>query len=209
MYLKLYFDEKPLFLTEQMEPALEPYAHHDDAVLMDELSTPAINSILHEMRQPKVHAGIFIHTPLADLKKAVWKKFQLVQAAGGLVRNEAGQLLLIFRRGKWDLPKGKLDSGESLEACAVREVKEETGLKAVQVVDQFQPTYHTYTENGHSILKETYWYWLSASNAQQLVPQATEQITDIRWVDTAELPAYATETYASIRDLWVAAGFLH
>ena len=79
-----------------------------------------------------MRASFFIPT-CATLKKAFWKKFMLVQAGGGLVQNGNGQYLFMLRRGKWDLPKGKLDPGETLEQCAVREVGEETGLKRVQV----------------------------------------------------------------------------
>src|SRR5579872_5949786 len=118
MYLKIYFNDKPLFLTDAMTEEIRAYARHDDAVLIDEFSHPAVNSMIHEMRREKVHAGIFIHSDLATLKKAFWKKFMLVQAAGGLVTNGKGEVLFMFRRGKWDLPKGKLDPGETPEHCA-------------------------------------------------------------------------------------------
>src|SRR5215204_4522110 len=122
MNIKVYFNDKPLFLTDTIDSELEPYKHHDDAIFMDEFSPPAINSIIHEMRLQKIHAGVFYHTDFVKLKNAFTKKFTLIKAAGGLVVNDDRHLLLIFRRGKWDLPKGKLDPGESLETCALREV---------------------------------------------------------------------------------------
>src|SRR4051812_48020306 len=101
---------------------------------MDDFSPPAINTIIHEMQAEKVHAGVFLHADLEALKKAIWKKFTIIRAAGGLVVNDGGEMLFIFRRGKWDLPKGKLEEGEDLEECAVREVEEETGLKNVKLL---------------------------------------------------------------------------
>jgi 8-oxo-dGTP pyrophosphatase MutT (NUDIX family) len=207
MHIKIYFNDKPLFLTDAITPEIEPFKHHDDAVYIDEFSHGALNSMLHEMRQEKVHAGIYFHTNVQELKKAFWKKFILVKAAGGLVVNEAGELLFIFRRGKWDLPKGKLDDDESLETCAVREVQEETGLQQVHLQKHLVTTYHTYDESGHHILKETYWYLLSASKNEPLIPQTIEQITQIEWADPANLNKYVSNTYPSIVDVLKAAGY--
>src|ERR1700744_2029728 len=105
MYIKIYFNDKPLFLCDSLTEEIRGYSHHDDAVLIDEFSSHAVNSMIHEMRQPKVHAGIFVHADLEELRKAVWKKFRLVQAGGGLVRNKSGKYLFMLRRGVWDLPK--------------------------------------------------------------------------------------------------------
>src|ERR1700744_2990753 len=113
MYIKIYFNDRPLFLCDRMTDEISAYAHHDDAVLIDEFSHAAVNSMIHEMRQPKIHAGIFIHEDLDALKKAVFKKFVVAQAGGGLVVNGKGEYLFMFRREKWDLPKGHLDPGES------------------------------------------------------------------------------------------------
>jgi len=201
MHIKIYFNDKPLFLTDAMNADIEPYRHHDDAVFIDEFSHGGINSMIHEMRQEKVHAGIYLHTNVEELRKAFWKKFMLVKAAGGLVLNEDGEILFIFRRGKWDLPKGKLDEGETLETCAVREVQEETGLKNVQMKKHLVTTYHTYDESGHHILKETWWYLLSASKKEALVPQTIEQITQIEWADPRNLEKYVSNTFPSIIDV--------
>jgi len=207
MHIKIYFNDKPLFLTDSITAEIEPYAHHDDAVLIDEFSHGGINSMIHEMRQEKVHAGIYLHNNIEELKKAFWKKFMLVKAAGGLVINEAGELLFIFRRGKWDLPKGKLDEGETLEQCAVREIQEETGLQQVQLQKHLVTTWHTYDESGHHILKESSWYLLSASKKQALTPQSIEQITQIEWGAPADLEKYLSNTFPAIVDVLKAAGY--
>jgi 8-oxo-dGTP pyrophosphatase MutT (NUDIX family) len=207
MHIKIYFNEKPLFLTDTITPEIEPFAHYDDAVLIDEFSHGGINSLIHEMRQDKVHAGIYLHNNVEELKKAFWKKFILVKAGGGLVINEAKELLFIFRRGKWDLPKGKLDDGETMEECAVREIKEETGLQQVELKKHLVTTWHTYDESGHHILKETAWYLLSAPKKQALTPQTVEQITQIEWVNAAELQKYVSNTFPAIIDVLQSAGY--
>jgi ADP-ribose pyrophosphatase YjhB (NUDIX family) len=123
---------------------------------------------------------------------------KVIMAAGGLVENEKGELLLIFRKKHWDLPKGKLDSGESLEECAVREVEEETGLKNVQLGELIDVTLHQYEENGESITKKTAWYKMRDSSGDTLTPQTEEQIEEIRWVAPSELGPYMQNTYTNI-----------
>ena len=125
--------------------------------------------------------------------------FQIIRAAGGLVFNEKEEALLIFRRGKWDLPKGKLDEGESLHECAVREVEEETGLKNVKLLSFLTTTYHTYEEDGKQILKESHWYRMEVKGKQTLTPQTEEDITDIRWVAQKDWSALTKNSFPLIR----------
>ena len=201
MYIKIYFNDKPLFLCDEMTEEIKTYAHHDDAVFLDEFSTPAVNSIIHEMRQEKVHAGIFLNSDLDHLKKAVWKKFEIIKAAGGLVLNENKVVLFIFRRGKWDLPKGKLDEGETIEQCAIREVEEETGLKNISLKKDLLTTYHTYNENGKHILKESYWYEMHVEGKQNLIPQTTEDIHEAKWVKRKKLGDVLSNSFPSVKDV--------
>jgi len=201
MHIKIYFQDKPLYLCDDIDHEIAPFVHHDDAVFIDEFSTPAIKSMIHEMKLDKIHAGILYHTNLDALKKAVFKKFMIIQAAGGLVLNPSKAMLFIYRKGKWDLPKGKLDDGETLDHCAVREVKEETGLQHVRLIEPLLTTYHTYDENGHHILKETHWYLMHATGGQHLTPQQDEQISEIKWVGEKDLNKYTQHTYPLILDV--------
>ena len=206
MYIKIYFNDKPLFLCDELTPEISAYSHHDDAVLIDEFDHHTVNTMLHEMRQPKVHAGIFIHQNLDQLRKAIFRKFQLVKAGGGLVKNAEGAYLFMLRRAVWDLPKGKLDPGETIEQCALREVKEETGLKKVQLDGPLLVTYHTYDENGKHILKETHWFRMSAADGSSLKPQQEEQITELRWVSPGEMKPLLQRTFPSVADVIRSAG---
>lgn len=206
MYIKIYFNNKPLFLCDDVDAELQPYLHHDDAVFIDEMNTNAINSMIHEMQQPQVHAGIYFHKPLEELKKGFFKKFTLVPAAGGFVQNEKGEVLMMFRRGKWDLPKGKQDKNESPERCAVRETEEETGLKNIKLISPLLTTWHTYHEGSRFILKETKWFRMKAKGEQKPVPQAEEDITKLEWTSLGELKKYQTKLFPSVRDV-LEAGF--
>ena len=201
MYLKIYFNDKPLFLCDNVDEVIEPFLHHDDALFIDELNTHTVKSMIHEMQVEKVHAGVFFHPNLDELKKAFFKKFTLILAGGGLVQNENTDILLIFRRGKWDLPKGKLDKGEKLEDCAVREVEEETGLKRVKLVSPLTITYHTYHEGARFILKESHWYTMEVKGEQQLIPQTEEDIQKIKWVKSEELEDYIKNSFPSVADV--------
>lgn len=157
--------------------------------------------MIHEMEQDAVHAGVFYHPDLETLRKAFYKKFTIVQAAGGLVVNEHEEALLIFRRGKWDLPKGKLDPGEELGTCALREVEEETGLRNAKLGVPLMVTYHTYHEGSRFILKESHWFNMKCRGEQDLSPQQAEGITEIRWVKAADIPPYYPNTYPSVVDV--------
>lgn len=201
MHIKIYFNDKPLYLCDDIDQEIAPYVHHDDAVFIDEFSTNAIKSMIHEMKLEKIHAGVLYHTNLEELKKAVFKKFSIIYAGGGLVLNPSKAILLIFRKGKWDLPKGKLDEGESLDQCALREVKEETGLQHLRLIEPLLVTYHTYDEDGKHILKETHWYLMHAGRDQQLKPQHEEQITAIEWAGEKQLPKYMENTFPLIKDV--------
>jgi 8-oxo-dGTP pyrophosphatase MutT (NUDIX family) len=201
MYIKIYFGNKPVYLTDEMNAYLNEIIHHPDAVFIDELSNPAIKSLLHEIIKDDFHAGIIWNEDFEKLKKAFFKHFTQVTAAGGLVENEKGEILLIFRRGKWDLPKGKLDKGETLEQCAVREVMEETGLTNVELKKPLTITYHTYDEFGKHILKDSHWFKMKVNGAQTLTPQTEEDISELKWVKKKELSNYMNNTFPSVKDV--------
>ncbi len=200
-YITIYFGDKPVYLCNELNQEIEEIRHHSDAVFIDELSTAAINSLLHEIKKAAFHAGIIFHPDFERLKKAFFKHFKLVQTGGGLVKNGAGEILIIFRRGKWDLPKGKLDDGETLEECALREVREETGLQKLKIVSKINITYHTYIEFGKHILKESYWYLMNAMEGNELVPQAEEDITEICWVKKEDIHKYLENTFPTIKSI--------
>jgi 8-oxo-dGTP pyrophosphatase MutT (NUDIX family) len=201
MEIKIYFGDKPVYLCDALDSQLQELLHHPDTVFVDEFTTPAINALLHEIKKESFHAGVFLHSDLEKLRKSFFKHFTLIQAAGGLVLNDKKEFLMIFRRDKWDLPKGKLDDGEDLEACAIREVEEETGLGNLSITDKIGCTYHTYDQFGKHILKETHWYRMVAKGPQTPVPQVEEDIERLEWGNKKKLPEYLANTYPSIAEI--------
>lgn len=198
---KIYVQNKPLFLTDKISDEIKAYLHRPQTVFMDELSFANLDYILQQMENDSTHAGVFQHSGTNELLQAFKAHLTVFQAAGGLVYTPDRELLLIFRRGKWDLPKGKLDEGEDLEACALRELEEETGLSTATMVQPISVTYHTYHERGKHILKESHWYLMRSEKAEPLTPQTEEDIEKCEWVSLKNLPLYTTNMHASIIDV--------
>lgn len=140
----------------------------------------------------------------AEKPDALWADFQScfhrLDAAGGFVLNNQGQLLVFLRRGYWDMPKGKIDPGETPEQAAMREVREETGLVHLEAGPLLTHTWHTYREKGERILKCTWWFRMKTTDVE-FIPQTEEDIEEIRWVDPQAWLTAAPTVYASIREV--------
>ncbi len=131
--------------------------------------------------------------------------FLNVKAAGGVVRHDE-RILFIYRQGKWDLPKGKIDPGESPEEAALREVREETGITGHRIVKTLPSTWHIYQSPykesaGKWILKETYWFEMEVPGMEKMRLQAEEGITDAGWIPVKKLDKVVKNTYRSLKEL--------
>jgi 8-oxo-(d)GTP phosphatase len=122
-------------------------------------------------------------------------------AGGGIIKNSEGAYLFIFRKNKWDLPKGKLDPGETIKECAVREVLEETGVNISSCDELFETTFHIYNENNVLVLKETHWYAMNVIDEVTLTPQLEEGITALEWIKPDNLDKVLANTYPSVTHL--------
>ncbi len=130
------------------------------------------------------------------------KNLILIEAAGGIVYHQnSNDILFIFRRNKWDLPKGKIDDGESIEQAALREVEEECGIHSHKIIRKFKDTYHIYFFKNEWVLKKTYWFIMQCENPETLVPQAEEDITEIKWVDKNSLNEIFQNTYVMVAEM--------
>ena len=125
----------------------------------------------------------------------------MIIAAGGVVYNDRKQLLMIFRNGIWDLPKGKIEVNENIRDCAIREVMEETGVENLEIVEKLQDTYHTYSINNQDILKKTYWFRMQTNYSGNLKPQISEGIEKVCWMSSSEILSISNELYGNIKDL--------
>lgn len=167
-----------------------------------------ITDLKPQVRQfldPGKKGNLYIfHDDKDSLFKTFSQCFKNVSAGGGLLKNERGEILVIFRRGKWDLPKGKAEPGESIERTAVREVEEECGLKGIQLGEFLTTTYHIYSEGKKYILKQTDWYSMLYTGKAEPVPMSSEEITEARWINPYALDLIYSNTYPSIIEVFVA-----
>ena len=138
---------------------------------------------------------------ITDNWESFCANYLLIEAAGGLVYNNSNQLLMIFRNGKWDLPKGKLEVGENIKECAIREVEEECGVLGLSIAKPLQDTYHTYEINEQKILKRTYWFEMSTGFKGELIPQNEEGITKVVWVDEQNIAEKLDNSFGNIKEL--------
>ena len=136
----------------------------------------------------------------------ICSEFNQINAGGGLVRNSAGEYLLIFRNGKWDLPKGKQEAGEDIKVTAVREVEEECGIDSLELGNLLCVTHHTYRMNGEFMLKHTFWYNMEYKGDAALKPQTEEDIEMCKWVKGEEIAELVKDTYPSIKRVFEVAG---
>ncbi len=151
-------------------------------------------------KNKNIRAVVLYHPDLEVLWADFQACFKVLEAAGGYVLNAQGELLVFYRRGSWDLPKGKIDKGETPEQAAVREVQEETGLLNIDLGSFLAHTYHTYEEKGKRILKKTWWYRMQTTDTQ-LVPQTEEDIEEIRWVTPGPWLESGVVVYPNIREV--------
>ena len=130
-------------------------------------------------------------------KKSFKNAFKIIAAAGGVVLHQE-KILLMYRRKSWDLPKGKIDAGETPQKAAIREIKEETNIDA-KIIGKIGKTYHNYRQNGAFILKKTYWYVLQAQGKINPKPQTEEDIEKLIFADNAQMIECNKKMYQSIR----------
>ncbi len=162
----------------------------------------SISELVHHLNNENTEQEI--HCLYGKNVSLVWRLFSkhytLIRAGGGIVRNAKNEILFIFRNGKWDLPKGKVEKTESIDVCAIREVQEECGLKNLVLIKHLVDTYHTYGTGPKLKLKKTSWFTMF-SDDKELIPQLEEGITKIKWVKESKLKKVLSNTYSSIPEV--------
>ena len=198
MALKVYFGDKAIYIGNSIDD-IESKAIHQKAVVLNTIEEHKIADFLTTLQNSDASSGIISYNT-AEALAALKKHFTFIEAAGGFILNNQDKVLMIFRRGKWDLPKGKLDEYETLEGCALREVKEETGISA-RIVGPLGTTYHTYLQGVEPILKISHWYSMKAEEYETLQPQTEEDIELCEWVRKENIATYFEGAHPSIQDI--------
>lgn len=146
----------------------------------------------------KINGVTLYHDDLIKLKTDFKSLFTTIEASGGIVVNEFDEILFIFRRGFWDLPKGKIEIGETRRQAAIREVEEETGIKDLTLIKKIGKTRHTFKiKPGSRVLKKSHWY-LMTTKKQKLKPQKAEDILKAEWIDLNTFYKICNPVYKNI-----------
>jgi hypothetical protein len=162
----------------------------------------SISSVLKKTQSGELDAIFLYHSDLKGLWKNFKDYFEIERAAGGLIKNDKKETLFIFRLNRWDLPKGKIEKGESKKEAAFREVEEECGLKDVNIEKKLPKTYHIFLRNGREILKITQWYLMKSSFSGTLVPQIEEDIVEVVFKNRRDTKKAMENTYGNIKLLF-------
>ncbi|MFL0683476.1 MAG: NUDIX hydrolase [Algoriphagus aquaeductus] len=215
--MKIFVNDKPLEILNYEElDSSKSFEHSyqnldeipedvewDEDVIFHEPSQDLVIRLLYLMRTRKMKkldsVTLVTHDKKA-LKEFVKSRFLIIKAAGGIV-SKKDKILMIYRLGKWDFPKGKFDKGETPEECAKREVEEECNVK-VKIDSHICNTWHTYTQNRRSILKKTYWYAMDCINDSGMKPQVEEGIDEILWLSEGDAKTALINSYPSMRYLF-------
>jgi 8-oxo-dGTP pyrophosphatase MutT (NUDIX family) len=197
--IKIFINDKKVVFIEKIEDFVPAEGH----VLLESLEKEPLLTAVSLFESDPGQKCLFVAGK--DTEKSFRKfcsVFITIEAGGGLVMNDEGHYLFIFRRNKWDLPKGKSEKGEPISDTAVREVREETGIEVSRVLNSIGVTYHAYHEADLFFLKKTYWFLMQYSGKQKPVPQISEDITRIKWLGNEEIHKVVMKnTFPNIADL--------
>ncbi|WP_339626787.1 NUDIX domain-containing protein [uncultured Winogradskyella sp.] len=189
----IFVGDKPIILTTEVEreSGFESYL----------LKTVNINKVIKRLNTTNLESVQLIGENPNKLLKQFLKLLPNVVAGGGKVYNQKNEILFIYRNNKWDLPKGKTEGKETIEATAIREVEEETGVSGLVITKPLPITYHVFKRNGKHKIKVTYWFEMKTDFEGELFPQEDEGITNVTWLDYKATVKALENSYANIKIL--------
>ena len=191
---KVFFNQKPLILTSKIIKS------SDSSPLMH-IKFSSKNQILKAVKSKKIQSVYIYHKNIKKLWEIFTKKFPIKDAAGGLVQRNDDKLLFIYRKNRWDLPKGGVEKNELIIEAAQREVKEETGLADLIVINKIGETYHIFSNGNNYRLKRTYWFKMKSGYKGDLSPQKEEGIISAEWISKKRIPEILENAYENIKGI--------
>ena len=202
---KVFYNDRTVFFTptdQGIEDLPENQVHYFK-------NKKQLKNIISDFQDNQYITQLFIiHPDIEFVFNKFIKLYKLIEAAGGLVKNSSDQVLIIYRREKWDLPKGKLEKKETPEIGAIREVEEECGIDNLKIIKLIDKTYHTYKLGKKDILKRTYWFEMISNSTKKLIPQTEEEITEVKWFNKKDLVEVVQNTFPSIIEILKKGGYL-
>ncbi|AWG26806.1 NUDIX hydrolase [Flavobacterium kingsejongi] len=191
---KVFVNDKPLFLTNQI------IKETDFQFFL--LESVDIEQIIVKMFQDKIQKAFLYDADEKEIMKKLKAKIPVNKAGGGLVYNKKGEVLFIFRNGKWDLPKGGTEKAEDITDTAMREVEEETGVNQLRITEKLQKTYHVFRRNGKYKLKITHWFKMETDFEGTPKGQIEEGIEKVAWLNPEQIREALTNSYENIKLLF-------
>lgn len=191
---KVFVNDKPLFLTNEIVKETD-----FQLFLLESID---IEQLIVKMFQNKVKKAYLYYPDEREMLKKLKEKIPVQKAGGGLVYNRHGEVLFIFRNGKWDLPKGGIEKGEEIEETALREVEEETGVRGLKIKRKLPKTYHIFKRNGRYKLKVTHWFEMTTTFKGTPLPQEDEGIEKVAWLNPAQIQMALQNSYENIKLLF-------
>jgi len=191
---KVFVNDCPIILTENNNIST-------NLEILD-FKKEVLVEIIEKLLVNKNEGICFICNDLASCWVAFQSVFKIEKAAGGKVFNNNNEVLFIHRFNKWDLPKGKLEKGETIEECAIREVEEECGIANLTIEKQLETTYHVFVRKNKTILKITYWFLMNTTYDGTLSPQIEEGIDQVVFKNEDKVREALTDTYENIKLLF-------
>jgi 8-oxo-dGTP pyrophosphatase MutT (NUDIX family) len=191
---KVFFNQKPLILTSKILKSSDsnPFIH---------IKFSSKNQILKAIKAKKTESVYIYHKNIKKLWEIFIKKFPIIDAAGGLVERSDNKFLFIYRNNRWDLPKGGVEKKELIIEAAQREVKEETGLADLIVINKIGETYHIFKKGKNFRLKRTYWFKMKSDYQGELFPQEEEGIISAEWINKKRIPEIFKNAYENIKEI--------
>jgi 8-oxo-dGTP pyrophosphatase MutT (NUDIX family) len=199
--IKIYRDDHCIIISD--DPSIA-YNIETEFPYLDILSHPTNALLLHKMTEfesKNDHSILIISENIDEILVQLCSLYTVIEAAGGVIENEQGEILFIYRRKKWDLPKGKMEQNESASVAAIREIQEETGVSNLTLLCSLGQTYHIYEAFGLKVFKITHWFHFSCRKEQMLKPQLEEDITKIEWFHKLNATIPLNNTFGTIKDL--------
>jgi len=195
---KVFINNKRLILANSKENL-----DYENASVVCIKNPKTVNAVIrNHLLKSSTSDLIVLSADDKTLIKTFESNYKIRIAAGGFVWNKNNDLLMIYREDRWDLPKGHLDKGESLEGCAIREVREETGITDLEIDSKTGISRHIYEFNDQMILKITHWYQMHSYTNESLKPQIEEGITKVVWVPENSISSYFDHSWESLRELY-------